>query len=494
MLRKLKTGFLLLLICLLSIKGLTQIGSHCFTPGSIIKNYFGYELGNPIRENWFVDGLIIIEAPGYKTITVSANRENGYLKKKILLPNLEPLVTKKELGYTLKPGECDIKMNVGDFKLNRYKDLLYYDKNKSMYSQSNEVSLAFNSDNLESAVHDFLEFSSLLNENEDEDENENGNEDEDFFRDESKTLSIGLEFNQFNIDCIAMNDLIFFNVAGKVIVKDALGGDIGVYPFDVKCNASKSYELGSVNFMDFANDFVVGKAGADIWHSAIEDVVYEFSKSLDLKKLIDLRELAQKENLSKPLLKIQKGAFLGAAPKDLITSIVTIKTGSGHGSGCLISADGYIVTNYHVAPSSKDTISVILHGGEVYKAELVRSDFTFDLALLKIESETPFCSVMPVGEVKNKLGDKVMVIGTPADPSLGQTITKGIVSGFRQVRGKSLIQTDAHINPGNSGGALFNESGELIGVVSSKAAGAIVEGVGFAIPAPYIFERLKLEY
>ena len=84
-------------------------------------------------------------------------------------------------------------------------------------------------------------------------------------------------------------------------------------------------------------------------------------------------------------------------------------------------------------------------------------------------------------------------IGTPADQELGQTVTKGIVSGERQVEGRSFIQTDVSINPGNSGGALIDKTGMLLGVVNAKIVGRGIEGIGFAIPASRMLEVLKLD-
>jgi serine protease Do len=73
-------------------------------------------------------------------------------------------------------------------------------------------------------------------------------------------------------------------------------------------------------------------------------------------------------------------------------------------------------------------------------------------------------------------------------------LTAGIVSNLRKNNKLELIQTDAHISPGNSGGALINASGELVGIVSSKAMGIVTEGIGFAIPVKYINERLKVNF
>ncbi|WP_312647354.1 S1C family serine protease [Aminipila sp.] len=156
----------------------------------------------------------------------------------------------------------------------------------------------------------------------------------------------------------------------------------------------------------------------------------------------------------------------------------------GAGSGVVISSDGYIVTNNHVIENS-NKITVTLKNNKSYKATLVGRDDESDLAVLKIDASglTP---VVYGDSSALEVGDLSVVIGNPLG-SLGGTVTAGIVSALDRsitIDGKSmtLLQTDASINPGNSGGGMFNQNGELVGIIVAKSSGSDVEGLGFAIP------------
>ncbi|MEW9624228.1 S1C family serine protease [Rhodanobacter geophilus] len=153
------------------------------------------------------------------------------------------------------------------------------------------------------------------------------------------------------------------------------------------------------------------------------------------------------------------------------------------GSGVIVSAQGYVLTNYHVIAHATD-IQVLLYDGRVARATVVGSDEETDLAVLKIEAGN--LPVIRLADAKPRPGDVVLAIGNPL--GLNQTVTMGIVSAVgRQLNPSSaedFIQTDAAINLGNSGGALVNAEGQLVGINTAligKAANA--EGIGFAIPA-----------
>lgn len=160
-------------------------------------------------------------------------------------------------------------------------------------------------------------------------------------------------------------------------------------------------------------------------------------------------------------------------------------TSSGAGSGVILSQDGYIATNYHVIDGA-NTITVRDYDGNEYKATLVGSDEKTDLAVLKIEATG--LSPVTFGDSSSlKVGDTAIAIGNPLG-ELGGTVTTGIISALdREIQinneTMTLLQTNAAINPGNSGGGLFNENGELIGIVNAKSTGEAVEGLGFAIPS-----------
>ena len=171
------------------------------------------------------------------------------------------------------------------------------------------------------------------------------------------------------------------------------------------------------------------------------------------------------------------------------------KTVSALGSGFVISADGYIVTNNHVVENTTD-IQVTFTDGSTMEASLIASDKETDLALLKVETEKKLPFVNFGNSDTAKVGNWVMAIGNPF--GLGGTVTAGIVSARgRMLAGRydNYIQTDAAINKGNSGGPLFDLGGNVIGVNSaiiSPTGGSI--GLGFAIPsnlASNIIEQLK---
>lgn len=157
----------------------------------------------------------------------------------------------------------------------------------------------------------------------------------------------------------------------------------------------------------------------------------------------------------------------------------------GTGSGVLISSDGYIVTNNHVIDNA-NSIEVTLNNKKTYTAELVGTDPTSDIALLKIEGGS-FESIPFANSDAVQVGEWVLAVGNPYN--LTSTVTAGIISAKgRDLEGnsntESFIQTDAAVNPGNSGGALVNTRGELIGINTaiSSQTGSFV-GYSFAVPS-----------
>ena len=172
---------------------------------------------------------------------------------------------------------------------------------------------------------------------------------------------------------------------------------------------------------------------------------------------------------------------------------------SGLGSGVILRPDGYVLTNNHVVADS-DELTVITMDGSTYEAEIVGADVVSDVAVIKIEmGDLPYISMGDSDEIR--VGQWVMAFGSPIDPSLGNTVTAGIVSATSRIQrgpGSSepqngsaiqptpthdFIQTDAAINPGNSGGPLVNLRGELVGIntaIITRTGGN--QGIGFAIP------------
>jgi Do/DeqQ family serine protease len=159
---------------------------------------------------------------------------------------------------------------------------------------------------------------------------------------------------------------------------------------------------------------------------------------------------------------------------------------SGLGSGVIIDANGYILTNHHVVDGA-DQIKVDLNDNRTLNAKVVGSDPPSDLAVLKIEASN--LPVLVLGDSdRTRVGDVVLAIGNPL--GVGQTVTMGIISAKGRQTGLSngsfedFLQTDAPINQGNSGGALVSTASELVGINSqilSPSGGSI--GLGFAVPS-----------
>ncbi len=178
-------------------------------------------------------------------------------------------------------------------------------------------------------------------------------------------------------------------------------------------------------------------------------------------------------------------------------SVVEIKTESvsadawmqqyvteGAGSGVVMTADGYIMTNNHVIDGASK-ITVTTSDDKEYEAKLMGTDSITDIAVLKISAKNLTPATYGNSD-QLAVGDMAVAIGNPLG-ELGGTVSAGIISALDRelaIDGKTmtLLQTDASINPGNSGGGLFNGDGQLIGIVVAKSSGSNVEGLGFAIP------------
>ncbi len=158
----------------------------------------------------------------------------------------------------------------------------------------------------------------------------------------------------------------------------------------------------------------------------------------------------------------------------------------GAGSGVIIDSDGYIMTNNHVVSGARK-ITVTLRNGDEYEATLVGTDSSNDVAVIKIDPNGKELTAAAYGNSDQLVvGEMAVAIGNPLG-QLGGTVSTGIVSALNRditIDGQemNLLQTDASINPGNSGGGLFNQYGQLIGLVVAKSSGSDVEGLGFAIP------------
>jgi serine protease Do len=185
-----------------------------------------------------------------------------------------------------------------------------------------------------------------------------------------------------------------------------------------------------------------------------------------------------------PAITMPRGAEL------VLRASVVVESEGGHGSGVLISPDGLVLTAAHVV-RSMPALRVRLQDGARLDAALVRLDPEADVALLRVQRPggTSCLTVRPSAVAT---GEEVYAVGAPLDQSLAFSLTRGIVSGTRQVRGATLLQTDASVNAGNSGGPLVDDAGRVVAIVRSKVVGTGVEGVAFGVPVSVAVTRLAL--
>lgn len=173
--------------------------------------------------------------------------------------------------------------------------------------------------------------------------------------------------------------------------------------------------------------------------------------------------------------------------------VVLVQTPGGLGSGFIVNENGFCVTNYHVIERETRIATTIFHRGEdgsfnrrrIDDVRIVALNPFFDLALLQIpvQKDLAFKPTFLAADDDLQEGEEVFAIGNPL--GLERSVSQGIIgTKNRNFRGQVYIQTTAEINPGNSGGPLFNARGEVIGVTNMKLMFA--EGLGFAIPTPYV--------
>lgn len=237
---------------------------------------------------------------------------------------------------------------------------------------------------------------------------------------------------------------------------------------------------------------VIYRDGNDLRNKVdISSVLNQNGTSADGKTALSVTEISK-----------QVGpAVVGIINRAQVNSFLNQTVDQGSGSGIIISADGYIVTNNHVVEGASQ-VKVILSNQQEYDAKLVGKDEKTDLAVIKIEATD-----LPTAVLGNssgvQVGELAVAIGNPLGQELAGSLTTGIISAVNRTitvdnQQFTLLQTDAAINPGNSGGALVNAYGEVIGINSVKMAADGVEGLGFAIPSdiakPVISDLIEYGY
>jgi len=258
---------------------------------------------------------------------------------------------------------------------------------------------------------------------------------------------------------------------------------------------SKSFSSES-EWIDFAEDSIEQEEQTRLIHESMSTAL-----TANLQKFIALDTI--QSILSSPIpiplqeeeeIELTVGSAFCSSVSEAVKSVITVVTNDGHGSGCIITPDGYIITNAHVVEDDTTELKAIFSDDveNEIPLEFIRMNDAVDLALLKIDS-AGFVPLSLCSDADIETGVDVYAIGTPADLDLGQSVTRGIISGKRKFGGHSRIQTDVCISPGNSGGALILPTGVLLGVVTSEMKSRRIDDIGFAIPATVIESSLKIK-
>ena len=269
------------------------------------------------------------------------------------------------------------------------------------------------------------------------------------------------------------------------------------------CVSARAVQSDTVQLKD--NAAVVGKILEERHDQLVVDIGYTVLviPRSDVEKILrgdSAKSLSRTAVSPKAAAELIKPGFYSANGKampersvrELVSQIgeavVQVRTPSGLGSGFIINADGYLVTNFHVIEGETQISVAVYHQRDgqlepkVYKnVRIVAINKFEDMALLKIDDkDAPKFKYVTLGSSDDlAVGESVFAIGSPL--GLERTVTEGILSTkTREFEGELYLQTTAQINPGNSGGPLFNMAGEVVGITNMKIT--FGEGLGFAIP------------
>ena len=200
------------------------------------------------------------------------------------------------------------------------------------------------------------------------------------------------------------------------------------------------------------------------------------------ESIIETQTTVEKSQEELILLKASAGEDFSGIIENSISSVVTIRTNIGQGTGFIINGEGYVVTNAHILAGGT-IIQAITSEQRLIDAQFIGYDMDFDIALLKIPGNYKALDLEDSDEVQ--IGEKVIAIGNPL--GLQFSVSQGIVSAIHRegINGvEAYIQTDDPLNPGNSGGPLINKEGKVIGINNFKIGNS--ESLGFALESNYI--------
>lgn len=256
----------------------------------------------------------------------------------------------------------------------------------------------------------------------------------------------------------------------------------------------RNYEKKSNNFLKYIVIIVVTIILTLYADRTIKEAnsIDEFAEKLEVELEEDVDTIEIKTVDSEDIIQNVLDSTVGISlikPSDENIFDVNVEQKWGIGTGIIVTQNGYILTNQHLAKRKGANLIVTLNSGKSVQGRVMWVEENIDLAIIKIE-ENNLVSAKLGDSDKLKIGNDVIAIGNPLGMEFQGTTTKGIISGLdrtimfeeegEKVFMEGLIQTDASINPGNSGGPLINESGEVIGINTVKITSA--EGIGFAVP------------
>ncbi len=245
--------------------------------------------------------------------------------------------------------------------------------------------------------------------------------------------------------------------------------------------------------------FIAGLLGGYVTNTLIPKTGVSSGDTVMYKSVI--REVSREEDADEAMSISEVSSYVANSVVEISTEYTTTSTWmtqyvyKGAGSGVILSEDGYIVTNNHVIENATK-ITVKLHSGDEYEAQLIATDPQTDIAVIKINATDLSAAVLGNSSALTQ-GDQIVLVGNPLG-ALGGSVSEGIISALDRditVNNQTmvLLQTDAAVNPGNSGGGMFNMYGELIGIVNAKSEGSDIDNIGFAIPidtAKNVIEQL----
>lgn len=213
-----------------------------------------------------------------------------------------------------------------------------------------------------------------------------------------------------------------------------------------------------------------------------------------LREVLSTKPAAPRAPETQPPAKFASCSFkarrMPGGAEDLLSATVLIKTAKGFGSGVFLTSDGLVLTAAHVVAGGP--IKLVLRDGAEVDGVVARLAPASDVALVRPTSPMVGQRCATLGKTEPPVGAEAYVAGAPADLKLAFSLTRGIISGVRELDGQRQLQTDAPVSPGNSGGPLADASGALVAVVTSKLVGGRVEGVAFGVPVQRALSVLGL--